>query len=143
MRDSKQELETCTYRNTNIWHVRQPPGSRLCGQACVAMVIGRDLPLGVEVVGHSHGTKPKELARGVGLLGWHCSGRRTRYTARLPRRAFLSVSARGSRKSYHWILLWDDYVYDPCLAVPMSVGEYLDTLSGPTGLDLTSFMEIL
>jgi hypothetical protein len=97
--------------------ILQPPGSSLCGQACVAMAVGISLEESVKVFGHRHTTRTKEVARVLNALGIQCPSRRLkRLTDRTqwPTRAIIKeiYGPIRKRKSY-WVLLWDGHIYDP------------------------------
>jgi len=126
------------------FHVQQPPGSSLCGQACVAMILGIRLEHATSLVGHARSTKPYELADALRKREIKCGDRRIRYTGgTLPKRAFLAISAWNSRRRYHWVLLYDGLVYDPALCAPMPVRGYLRCNDGlGDNLDLTSYLPI-
>ena len=115
-----------------LWHISQPYGSSLCGQACVAMVLGIRLNMAIGLIGHDHGTKPKELAEALCLNGVHCMNYRVRYSVEkgLPPRALLAVSSTNRRRRYHWVLLWDDWIYDPANTCPCSLQSFLECFDG-------------
>jgi len=100
--------------------IPQPPGSSLCGQACVAMVAGITLGESILLFGHSHGTRTRELIRVLNCQspgGIKCAwGRLKRLRCRnsWPQRAIIKeiFGPIGKRRS-HWILLWDGHFYDP------------------------------
>ena len=129
---------------TTRFHVRQPDGSSLCGQACVATILGIDLEQAITLVGHSHGTKPRELSETLRKHGLPCFVRRVRYTGgTLPTKAFLALSTPGTRSRYHWALLDDGIVYDPSLVTPWYLAEYLKLYNGSFGFPrLTSYLPI-
>jgi hypothetical protein len=52
-----------------ITHVRQPVGSNLCGQACVAMAAGVRLEVAVAAVGKRGKTQWGDLRRALARLG--------------------------------------------------------------------------
>ena len=114
-------------QGSQLWHVRQPPGSSLCGHACVATVLGITLDRAVALIGHKHGTKAKELGAVLRALGVSCDLVRTRKTknAMIPMRALCALSAPGKRRRFHWVLLWDGIVHDPEFAWPMSAATYM------------------
>jgi len=102
----------------------QPPGSPLCGQTCVAMILDIPLTDAVKAVGKASGTTGPDLARALTKMGIGCSPCMVRLSkkrrihrkafdfSRLPRRCIAKVRAEGIRKS-HWILVWDREKYDP------------------------------
>lgn len=123
--------------------IRQPEGSALCGQACVAMVAGVSLERAIGVVGHQRGTHTRDIVRGLRCLKVVSSGKLRRISrARpvIPNRAIVAIvyyamrpdGTRGQRYA-HWLLSWDGVIYDPGEAWPE---RYV-------GWTMTSYLEIL
>lgn len=115
--------------------VRQPQGSSLCGQCCVAMAAGVSLDRAVEVVGHarSRGTYTREIRDALRVLGVGCADRCRRVNrdlCNLPRRGIVTIHTKGRRLG-HWMLLWDGEMFDP-------ENRYPDF----EGWKITSFLEI-
>ena len=94
--------------------VFQPPLSKLCGHACVAMVTGTTLDKVQSVIGHSHGTTTRELVRAIRKLGGKCSSRLQRIGTHvaLPDRAIVKISLPKTR-NWHWVVYWDNHLFDP------------------------------
>ncbi len=97
--------------------VRQPEGSSLCGQACVAMAAGVSLDRAIKMVGHSKGggTHTWEIVKALRKLGLRCSDRCRRISRNRPEyppKAILVVRKNG-RGLYHWVYCEDGVVYDP------------------------------
>ena len=93
--------------------LKQPRGSSLCGQTCVAMACRITLEDACGLVGHRHGTRTKELARVLRGRGFRCKDTLTRSRAdQMPDYALVKMSFRG-RRNWHWVLLWDGALYDP------------------------------
>lgn len=119
--------------------VRQPVGSSLCGQCCVAMAAGVSLDRACEVVGHRHGTYTRELVTALRALGVATGDKlkRIRRTAPLlPCRAVVSIvryGDTGRRAQAHWMLTWDGEVLDPG-------GSWPD---GFKNWRMTSYLEVL
>jgi hypothetical protein len=95
--------------------VRQPNGSSLCGQCCVAMVANVTLKEACAAVGHEkkRGTTTPEIVAALRKLGVHCADRlkRTAKHRTIPRRAIIATYSK--RGSGHWMLAWDGEVFDP------------------------------
>jgi hypothetical protein len=125
-------------------HIHQPPGSSLCGHCCVAMVLGITLEETIKRIGYVRGTKAKELALVLRIGGVACKSRRIRYTPRkaLPKRALLALSRRSNRRKFHWVLLWDGWVYDPEFCAPWLLTQYLSFFDGADNADLTSYLPL-
>lgn len=93
-------------------HLLQPPGSSLCGQTAVAMILGISLEKAVELVGHRNGTAREELEaalrkRGVRL--WD----RTLGPPPTNGRGLYLCSVRWPRGGGHWIVLDGGRWLDP------------------------------
>lgn len=87
-------------------HQYQGEGTRLCGQACVAMALGVSLEDSIRLIGHSHGTRTKELTAALGLPGEMCR--------RLPLTDFCIARVRsGENASFHWVLVDGFTIHDP------------------------------
>lgn len=119
--------------------VRQPDDSTICGQCCVAMLTGASLRKVINLVGHKHGTKTKELAKVIRRLGYDCGDRLVRFKNSLRlvtvERALLKLTPPEGR-NWHWVVWADHKVYDPCHHEPIdSVHCYI---SGR----VTSFLEV-
>ena len=97
--------------------VRQPEGSSLCGQACVAMVAGVSLDRAIKATGHSRrgGTHTWEIVEALRKLGIRCSERCRRLSRNrpdYPQKAILVVRKNG-RGLYHWVYYEAGVHYDP------------------------------
>lgn len=103
-----------------IRFIQQPPGSNLCGQACVAMILGKSLEEVIKVIG-SNKTKTAQLISILESNGFNCypSLRRvfmgwSEYVIKNKAYAIVKVPcAYNSKKSSHWILYYDGKIYDP------------------------------
>jgi hypothetical protein len=102
--------------------IRQPEGSSLCGQACVAMVAGVTLERAIAVFEHKHATYTRELVAALRKLNVACGDRCKRVSRIrpiLPARAILSITRfvkkpNGKYRRYgHWMVTWDGVIYDP------------------------------
>ncbi len=128
-----------------ISHVRQPKGSYLCGQACLAMILGLDLDAACKVMGHSRRTWTREFVVALGPLAG--GSRLTVVPSRsvlhsvLP--PFCLIRARwGVELCGHFAVLADGEVYDPLLRGPVSLEGWLIWLKRHDGR-VTSYMPIL
>lgn len=94
--------------------VRQPPGSNLCGQACVAMVLGRTLE-GVRLLFDRWGlTRTRDLVEALirgGATGLR-EFRRVRRGVSLPAMAICRFRWPGLWKS-HWVVWAEGKFWDP------------------------------
>lgn len=118
-------------------YVRQPPGSFVCGQTCVAMVTDRTLEEAIELVGHAKSTNTRELVAALRKAGVNCADKLRRISKKwpaMPRRAIVAARNVQLYRS-HWIVYWDGKVYDPD-DPDFSVPPY------PPGWEMTSYLEI-
>lgn len=122
--------------------VRQPEGSSLCGQACVAMVAGVTLIEATAAIGHTRPTYTRDLVAALRSFGVQCEDRLklvSRARPELPARAILSIrkfveKPNGGRKRYgHWMVIWYGHIFDPEGVWPE---HYRD------GWRVTSYLEI-
>lgn len=99
--------------------ILQPPGSSLCGQACVAMITGMELDFCIELLfdGLKGKTRTRDLIDALNLAGIDCHFKRLKYLASRdpwPTRAIIKEIYGPIRKrKSHWVLLWDGHIYDP------------------------------
>lgn len=115
-------------------HVSQPKNSQLCGQACVASLLGVSLEDAIEKVGHSHGTKTKEIASALELT----KNRRVRGVAKIP--SLISIR-RGKERNWHWVLYEGDVVMDPSLPWKVDFLPWFKLLL-ETGGRITSYLDL-
>lgn len=87
--------------------IRQPHGSNLCGQACVAMVAGTTLEKAIDAVGTRGKTRAADLARGLARFGLTLEPRR-RFSGRnaLPGLAIVMMRFEIGGRLAHWVV-WD------------------------------------
>jgi len=110
--------------------VFQPAGSRLCGHACVAMVVGVPLEEVIAVIGHSHGTKTKELVSALRCFGVVCSNRLRVVKTTLPDLC-IAEQPNKTGSNWHWVVMDHGRRYDPAALC-----------SDPNDNPLSSYLEI-
>ena len=94
-------------------HVRQPAGSNLCGQACVAMLLGCDLRSASKLVGREGPTLATQLAKALRVGGLRIAGRSTVWrNQKLPPIAIMKIKFKR-RDLAHWVLKRGNSVHDP------------------------------
>jgi hypothetical protein len=123
-------------------HVRQPKGSYLCGQACLAKIRGIDLGAACKVMGHSRKTWTKEM---VAALGPAAGADRMVLTRRdgsgLP--PYCLVRSRwGVTTCAHYAVLREGLVYDPLLPKPVALQVWLRWLN-KNGGRVTSYLPLV
>jgi hypothetical protein len=92
--------------------IRQPAGSSLCGQCCVAMAAGISLEMVRAIFGHARGTGTVEVRRALRILGVQCASRLT-YSSALPQYGIVKLRRPRGSRHWHWVLMWDGVMYDP------------------------------
>ena len=114
--------------------ILQPENSSLCGQCCLATILGTTLEHAILLIGHSHGTYPKELAK-------HFKCDTVVLTRGIPSKYSLCKVHFETKKQTHWVLFKDFKVYDPCAGqwLPVEVWEECFAHVIPR---ITSYIEI-
>jgi|GEM_PF-3231900 len=114
----------------------------MCGQCCVAMLTGSSLKRVLYIVGHDHGTKTKELALAIRLLGFDCRDR-LRHVKHVVKhlyktdRALVKLTIKHS-SSWHWVAWIENKIYDPSKSYPVSLFSSIDN----ERIRPTSYLEI-
>ncbi len=102
--------------------VRQPEGSNLCGQACVAMIAGITLQAARDLiyVDEDGGTHTKHLIKALRASGVECDDKLKRVSRKrpmLPARCIVAIHGpvckSYKRTRWHWMVSWDGVIYDP------------------------------
>ncbi|MFW9801139.1 MAG: hypothetical protein ACFFFC_00680 [Candidatus Thorarchaeota archaeon] len=104
-----------------IKFIQQPPGSNLCGQTCVAMILGASLEEIIEVLGRGR-TRTTQLVSILESNGFKCYPSLRRvftgwrdYVVKNKAFAICKVPCvYDGKKSSHWVLFYDGKIYDPC-----------------------------
>lgn len=115
--------------------VRQPQGSSLCGQACVAMLCGISLEQAIKEFGSKGRTTASQLASVLVRHGYMTGSKAIRHYSRsvddLPRKTLIVKFT--SKQGRHWVLYRDGKWYDPAVGVFRKVPKYLvDSGARPT-----------
>jgi hypothetical protein len=110
--------------------VKQPEGSKLCGQTCLAMILEIPLEDAIVLVGHSKGTKTRELAQALKLWGLRTTGKLVR-RPKIPEYCIAKIP-RPRGRNWHWVVYWEGKRYDP-----------LGYESGASRYEPSSFLEII
>ena len=124
-------MEGAIKMEREINYIRQPKGSGLCGQSCLAMILGVSLERAIELIGHAskRGSKFSEhrkvlIEQGYKLGEVTKADNRKKYE--LPDFAYVRI-AFGSRKTGHAVLHYKGKFYDPGKQVFDSKEEMLST----------------
>lgn len=122
--------------------VQQPDASTICGQCCVAMLTGASLSKVINLVGHRHGTKTKELTKVLRRLGYDCPDRLRHakdleQALRKVERALVKITWEQTR-AWHWVAWAEELIFDPGSESPLGNFELYRYLGGRA----TSYLEI-
>lgn len=103
--------------------VKQPKGSNLCGQACVATIGNISLEDSIRIFDREGRTNTKDLIYALELLGFVCA---TRLKRGKPEQDDLAIVKflHPNRKS-HWVVWYKGKYYDPIAGVSKKVPKYL------------------
>lgn len=125
-------------------HVRQPKPSNLCGQACVAMILGISLDEAIERMKTRGGTRTKQLVKVLRDSGKvTCNGKlsRVRKDFKPPKCAVMKMCWKeGTRRRSHWVVWNEGWWYDPSDTI---VRKATEGLMAPSDAKLTSYLEIV
>lgn len=104
-------------------HIKQPDGSSLCGQTCVAMAAGVSLERSIEVFGSRGATRTKQVIKALRELGLNPIGdklTRRKGAEKAPAYGILKIlferfnEVDGKIHEWsHWALMWDGVLHDP------------------------------
>lgn len=91
---------------------------KTCGQTCIAMLSGKTEQEIINLVGHSRGTKTKEIVTALNTLNIKNSEKLIRISNKnqLPKIAIikaLPVSRKKSIGNWHWVLRYEPKLFDP------------------------------
>lgn len=123
-------------------HIRQPEGSNLCGQACIAMLGNMTLWEAIEFLGTKGRTTTKIMVEALRAGGFKCGSKlkRTSNDGALPPFSLCLVHIRNEgQHSGHWVI-WngkDQRFYDPGFFEPVSEEFYY-----VKGGRITSYLKI-
>jgi len=109
--------------------IYQPDGSNLCGQACVATVLGITLDEACDLVGKRGLTGTRHIRPALAKKGFRIGPRQTLKDKQSLRMYMARVRWKG-RKHSHWVVLTEDgRVFDPSFGYdPDWVGGYITSI---------------
>jgi hypothetical protein len=114
----------------DLKYIQQPKDSKLCGQACLAMVTGKSLKQIIALVGHSGGTRSSDLIYVLRKLGYKTPNRLL-VLSKIPNYAIAKIphkNVKGYPKNasnWHWVVYWNGERYDPYWESPSFCAEAL------------------
>lgn len=116
---------------------------RNCGQIAVAILTNRSLEEVEKVVGHTHSTRTKELAKALGYFGYSALNRRKAVKTFPTGKWFGIVHTRFKtrQRGGHWVAVAKGKVYDGCVSRAMSIEEYTQMLD-ETGWKITAALPV-
>jgi hypothetical protein len=94
--------------------VEQPAGTHTCGQVAVAVITGKSLDEVIDVIGHAHGSKTRELVAALKHFGYDAPLRCRKMEE--PELGLAQVH-RPNFNGWHWIVVANGFIYD---------GEWID-----------------
>lgn len=109
--------------------IKQPENSNLCGQACVAMLLGISLKESIELIGRKGRTSLKHLKPILSTI----------YTIGLRKRSNVYIDSKvpclltvtwDYKKRKHWVIGRLRKIYDPLMGKPSPLEEYLNEIKG-------------
>ena len=97
--------------------VQQPPNSSICGHCCVAMATGHDVEEVIQLIGHRHSTRTKELHLALRNLGYHTEEKLTRvkvnFYTQFPTHCILKITYDERPNTGHWVYYEHGLIYCP------------------------------
>jgi hypothetical protein len=114
-------------------YVKQPMGSNVCGQACVAMLADITLDEAIVATGRRGKTRTKDIKAGLTVCGILHGTRRIRGMAPKGVKAMLFWTGD---KGCHWTVWHKNKHYDPVAGVYRKVPRWLE------GSRVTSYLPI-
>src|SRR5208282_1431115 len=115
-----------------------------CGQIAVAVLTGSTLDKVVQIVGHKHGTRTKELRAAFNALGFDCPVRRpiVKRWPDVPGALLIHIRENNAKKyTGHWVAVCDYVVYDGNGEAPYGLKDY-EYLAKEQGWRITSSMPV-
>lgn len=124
-------------------HYRQS-AKRNCGQIAVAALTEKTVEEIEALVGHSHGTKTKELVSILRSLGYGCPDRA------IPEKRLLQIPDFGlaqvhnpNRAGWHWVAFGEGLIFDGLHTRPFTRPEYERLLGfDGDGARITSYVPV-
>ena len=104
--------------------VKQPDNSNLCGQACVAMIIGISLNESIKLFNSRGKTGTKKLYYALRERGISCSDKSTRIkNNNKPKLCIVIIHYTGC-KNTHWCIWNNNKYYDPVRGIRAELDKF-------------------
>jgi len=128
-----------------IKQLKQPDGSKTCGQHVVAMLCGTTVNDAIQLVGKCGGTYHHDLTPVMRQYGWEPqSDQLTRFRRGdvVPNVCLIKVWWNRSNTT-HWVLKHNDRLHDPIVDFPIPWSDkYLGFNRTPDQHRMTSYIEL-
>lgn len=98
------------YQFMRQW-VKQPSGTKTCGQVAVAVIAGISLEEAIKVVGKKGCTTTKDLVKAIRKLGFKCPDRCKKMN-RTPPLAIAQVKYPTRKSGWHWVVVDGNKIFD-------------------------------
>lgn len=120
--------------------VRQPKDSSVCGQSCVATLLGISLHEAIGLVGKKGKTNVKHLVGPLSNKFDIKTNKLSRLKAAELLPEFAIIRVRWNKKESHWIIKKYETIYDPAAGVA-ELCHYLDCIHSVGGR-ITSYLPL-
>jgi hypothetical protein len=104
---------------------------RNCGQIAVAVLTNQPLEVIEKLVGHTHGTRTKELSSALREFGFSSLNRR-RVVREFPSKKWFGIIHTrkiGDRRGGHWVAVANGRTWDGCANRSMPISLYAEKLA--------------
>jgi len=122
--------------------VMQSKGTKICGPCCVAMALNISVHKALELMGSKGGgTKTRQLNNALGMFYCTTGGLRTvtKYGPQFPERGIMKIV--HNPKESHWVLKWNDFIYDPSWGA-FYYKNWYTSVNTHTTSKVTSYLEL-
>lgn len=115
--------------------IKQFPDTKNCGQIALAVITGLTLRNIYSLIGHTNGTKSKEIIKVLKLLGYNCPDKCKRLKNK-PKLAIAKLRHPKEKSNWHWIVIDGDKIWDGLM------GNKDGTVTWNKGHKITSYLPI-
>ena len=119
-------------------YIKQPKGSSLCGQSCVAMITDMTLDESIEIFGSRGQTNTKQVINALRTRVSITAERLTRVKGPLPELCIVKIL--WENKGSHWVIHKKGKIYDPAIGV-YKLLKYKEMIKKVPG-KMTSYIKI-
>ena len=104
--------------------IKQPEGSSLCGQACVAMIAGTSLDESIELFKSKGKTRTKQLHHALQKKGISCGNKAIRIKDNNKPKFCIVVIHYSGCKNTHWCIWKDNKYYDSVRGIRKKLDKF-------------------